>query len=69
MSGIDNAKKAMGWKAPGERASCENCKLVQVVSPKVTPSPHPSLICGKGGFYTRRNAICNDWADPVGVRG
>lgn len=65
MSGIDNVKQAMGWKAPAERACCENCKHVQ----KVTPSRIASVLCGKGGFYTRANAICNDWADAVGVRG
>jgi hypothetical protein len=65
MSGIDNAKQAMGWKAPAERACCENCKHVR----QVNPSVHPTVLCGKAGFYTKRNAICNDWADAVGVRG
>lgn len=59
MSSIANAKQAMGWVHQTARACCGNCQHLQPVSPKVTPSPHPSMICGKGGFYTTRFAICD----------
>lgn len=68
MSSIDNAKKGMSWKHPNERAGCSNCKHVAVES----PSPgfiNPNLRCVPGGFYTLARAICNNWADAVGVRG
>lgn len=68
MSGIDNAKQAIGWKHPNGRAGCGNCKHVQA-DPPVNVTFKPVNWCGKGGFYTPRHAICNDWTDAVGVRG
>lgn len=69
MSGIDNAKQGMGWKHPNERAGCGNCKFAQAAQAVVGVSFKPAPRCGKGGFITPRFAICNDWADAVGVRG
>jgi hypothetical protein len=68
MSSIDNAKTAMGWKAPAERANCANCKHAEIVNADPVYRT-PSVICGKAGFYTKPYAICDSWADPVGVRG
>lgn len=64
MSGIDNAKKGMGWKAPAERTCCENCKHVR----EVTPSRWLTVLCGKAGFYTNRNAICDQYS-PMMLAG
>jgi hypothetical protein len=68
MSGLDNAKNGMGWKHPNERAGCGNCKYVKV-DPPINVTFKPVTWCGKGGFFTPRHAICDDWADAVGVRG
>ncbi|MDT3707455.1 MAG: hypothetical protein ROZ09_11555 [Thiobacillus sp.] len=68
MSGIDNAKKGMGWKAQNERAACRNCKRAEFEKP-ISVDRAPSLRCTPGGFYTQPYAICDQWADWVGVRG
>ena len=68
MSGIDNAKQVMGWKAPAQRAGCGNCKHADAQLHELAKFS-ATWLCGKGGFFTQRHAICDDWADAVGVRG
>lgn len=66
MSGIANAKQSMRWKAPSERAGCGNCKFAPVARDTFKADPR---WCVKGGFLTNPNAICDHWADAIGVRG
>lgn len=68
MSDIDNAKRVMGWKAPTERAGCGNCKRVEFAQNDLAKFS-ATWRCGKGGFFTQRHAICDNWVDAVGVRG
>ena len=56
MSGIENAKKTMGWQALGNRPSCTNCAHVR--NDDEQPS-FPSLRCTAGGFFTQRFATCD----------
>lgn len=55
MSGIDNAKQAMGWVAQNARPSCRNCGHVE----NARQYDRPALRCTEGGFFTQVYAICD----------
>lgn len=61
MSSIDNVKYAMGWQHPTLRDRCANCNHVER-QPPLTINCKPTLVCGKGKFYTVANAVCKDHA-------
>lgn len=67
MSSIDTAKKAANWQHPNTRAGCVNCKHGSVQADNGMFCG-PSWRCARHGFFTHKHAICNDWADAVGVR-
>lgn len=56
MSGIDNAKKVMGWVSANARAACGNCDCLKQED---QPYGAPLYRCSKGGFTTSRYAICD----------
>lgn len=67
MSGIDNAKAAMGWLHPNVRAACGNCAHAKVEN----HSPgfcKPNWRCTKGSFITPRFAVC-DQHTPLRLTG
>ncbi len=69
MSGIANIKQGIGWMAPSKRACCRNCAHVAIEHMGHEVYKSNNVRCGKHAFYTSIYAICNDWADAVGVRG
>jgi len=64
MSGIDNAKRGMGWINPIARAACGNCR--QVREENTSPGLcRPSWRCSKGGFLTPRFAVCAEYTPAI----
>ena len=57
MSGIDNAKQAMGWQHPTLRDRCANCHHGERVQPSAGLQK-PGVRCAKGSFFTHPNAVC-----------
>lgn len=57
MSGIDNAKKGMGWRTP-IREACWNCAHA---SEDGAGAFGAVWRCNKGGFITKRLAICDEY--------
>ena len=69
MSGIENAKKGMGWVNANARPACGNCaKVNQAQAPEGYAKWYPSLRCGPGGFLTTRYAICDQY-EPMMLTG
>jgi hypothetical protein len=67
MSGIDNAKKGMGWLHPNARPCCGNCKHMQFR--KHESAWHPEYRCMPGGFLSTRYAICDQHTPYSADRG
>lgn len=67
MSGIDNAKKCMGWLHPNARAACGNCQRVEV-EPPINVDRKPVYRCVDGAFITPRFAICDKYS-PMFLTG
>lgn len=66
MSGIDNAKKAMGWVPANARPNCRNCDRVEVGD--ALRYNRPELLCTDGGFFTQAYAICDKYT-PMMLTG
>lgn len=62
MSGINNAKKIMGWQHPNARPACANCAEVRVEHPE---RRSPDFRC-VSGFLTSRYAICDKY-EPMSL--
>lgn len=67
MSGIDNAKVAMGWLHQNARPACDNCAHKKLEE-AVCFNCRPNLRCNKGGFLTQRFAVC-DQHTPLRLTG
>lgn len=64
MSGIDNAKRAMGWQSGNQRDRCGNCEHVRE-EPTLRVFDAANWRCDKGGFFTRTNAVCKQHVRAV----
>lgn len=70
MSSIDNLKLGMGWRHPSRRRFCNNCGHGEAHAS--APGRLPGWRCTRGGFYTPRYAVCEQWrmrCDVSGARG